>query len=166
MKNVLLVRHAKSSWSNQGLDDKDRPLNKRGQRDGPFMAAHSRHLGFRIDSILSSPANRALTTAKFFKSEYQAETDDISIESDLYFGSESDWLHLINELPEDTKFPAFFSHNPTITIMANMFAKSILDNVPTCGVIHLQSAASTWQEFDTNNTVMANYYFPKLVRKG
>jgi len=163
-KNILLVRHAKSSWAYPELDDKERPLNKRGKNDGPFMANFCRELGLVPDRLLSSPAVRAYRTAQFFHSEFNEEVASLTKESDLYFGSESDWMYLMNELPEAVSFPAFFSHNPTITYFANMFADEILDNVPTCGVIHLKSTAELWSEVGYGNTRMENYYFPKLVR--
>jgi len=63
MKNFLLVRHAKSSWSDPSLDDKDRPLNARGKRDAPFMASYLRDLALIPDILFSSPAKRAYKTA-------------------------------------------------------------------------------------------------------
>lgn len=164
-RNFLLVRHAKSSWAFPELDDQDRPLNKRGKRDAPYMAAYCRRQGLIPDRILSSPAERAYRTAQFFHAEFQSEVVSFTKETDLYFGSESDWLYMINELPASVKFPAFFSHNPTITYFANKFTDEHLDNVPTCGVIHLISEAESWDEVDYQNTRMENYYFPKIVRK-
>lgn len=66
MKHLFLIRHAKSSWAMSGQTDFDRPLNDRGLRDAPVMALRLWHAGIRLDAILSSPANRALTTATFF----------------------------------------------------------------------------------------------------
>lgn len=164
MKNLLLVRHAKSSWSNPSLEDRERPLNNRGKRDAPFMAEHIRKEGHIIDAILSSPATRAYTTAEFFFKEFKSEVFDFRKESDLYFGSESDWMHLINSVEESYRFPAFFSHNPTITYFANKFIGVDFDNVPTCGVIHLTSTVDLWKDLHYDNTRVQNFYFPKLVR--
>ena len=63
MKQITLVRHAKSSW-HRGLRDIDRPLNARGERDAPLMAMHLRKQGFSPDILISSPATRAATTAE------------------------------------------------------------------------------------------------------
>ncbi len=161
MKQLLLVRHAKSSWKEPGLTDELRPLNKRGKRDGPFMAKYIHDGGLIIDALFSSPAKRAFSTSRFFAKEFGLE---VSLESDLYFGSESDWLYMINELDEAVKFPAYFSHNPTITYFANSFEGELIENVPTCGIIHLVSLADNWADLDRNNTKINNYYFPKLVK--
>lgn len=164
MKELFLIRHAKSSWSNPGLDDIDRPLNKRGKRDAPFMAQHLRNLGIKLSHIISSPANRAFTTAMAFYEEFEKDGVLKEKEQDLYFVSESDWLHLINSLEEDVLCPAFFSHNPTITYFANNFATDLIDNVPTCGIIHLVSPVDKWGDLHYDNTNVKAVYFPKAIR--
>ncbi|MDH3806604.1 MAG: histidine phosphatase family protein, partial [Gammaproteobacteria bacterium] len=64
MKTLTLVRHAKSSWKDSGLSDRERPLNKRGERDAPVMGKRAAAAGLRPSQIISSPAVRAWTTAK------------------------------------------------------------------------------------------------------
>lgn len=164
MKDILLIRHAKSSWSDPSLEDKKRPLNNRGKRDAPFMAAYIRECGLIPDILLSSPAKRAYSTAKHFHKEFESELSNFTKETDLYFGSESDWLYLINAVSEEHRCPAFFSHNPTITYFANSFQGDNFDNIPTCGVVHLKSTAQEWKDVDYGNTKIINHYFPKLVR--
>jgi len=164
LKQLLLIRHAKSSWRDSSLEDIDRPLNKRGKRDAPYMAAYCRQQGLVVDAIFSSPANRAYTTARHFFDEFQSENKVFFKETDLYFTSEEDWLHMINECEEAYNFPAYFSHNPTITYFTNRFANTLFDNVPTCGVIHLISSVEKWKELDYSNTIVKASYFPKLVR--
>jgi len=164
MKELILVRHAKSSWAFPELEDQKRPLNKRGNKDAPYMAAYLREKGIIPDKIISSPAKRAFQTAKYFHTEFNQEVKSFDKETDLYFGSEKDWLDLINNLDEEVTFPAYFSHNPSITYFSNQFATKLIDNVPTCGIIYLQSSASLWSDLDLKNTKLINYFFPKLVR--
>jgi len=162
MKQLLLIRHAKSAWDNPGLRDIDRPLGERGKRDAPFMAKYCRDLGLDIDHIVSSPAKRAFKTAKKFRKVFSESTLDK--ETELYFGSMEDWLYMIQSLPENVVLPAFFSHNPTITYFANTFQGPSTDNVPTCGIVRLESSADTWSDIDYNNTKVLAFYFPKEVR--
>ena len=164
MKELILVRHAKSSWSNPGLDDIDRPLNGRGKRDAPFMAKFIMDLGIPLSHIISSPANRAYTTASRFYDEFEKTGVSIEKDHDLYFGSESDWLHIINSLDSAVKCPAFFSHNPTITYFANSFTEDYIDNVPTCGIVHLVSSCEDWEQLHYDNTNVKALYFPKAIR--
>ena len=66
MRYLTLVRHGKSSWDYDGLQDYERPLNRRGQKDVPAMALRFVGRGHRPDYLLSSFATRALTTARMF----------------------------------------------------------------------------------------------------
>lgn len=162
MKKMLLVRHAKSSWADPSLKDEKRPLNDRGNNDAPKMAKYCKAQGLNLSHLISSTAVRAYKTAEAFKSEFNIPLEK---ESDLYFGDESDWMYIINNLNNDISFPAFFSHNPTITYFTNLFEGDSFDNVPTCGCIYLVSKANKWKDVDYSNTqIMANY-FPKLVLK-
>jgi len=163
---LLLVRHAKSSWNFPELDDIDRPLNERGKKDAPFMADLVKSKGLTLSHIISSPAKRAFKTAKQFYKAYESEGATIEKDHDLYFGSESDWLHIINSLQEDVTLPAFFSHNPTITYFTNSFSDKLIENVPTCGVIHLRSEVDKWSALHYDNTKVIGLYFPKAIRHG
>jgi phosphohistidine phosphatase len=58
MKSIYLLRHAKSSWADGSLSDKQRPLNSRGQQDAPAMGARFAARGEQLDQVLSSPALR------------------------------------------------------------------------------------------------------------
>ena len=66
MKKLYLIRHAKSSWDNVEMDDFDRPLNERGEKDAPHMAKLLKHRDVAIDRMITSPANRALSTCHAF----------------------------------------------------------------------------------------------------
>lgn len=165
MKSILLIRHAKSSWEYPQLTDEERPLNDRGNRDAPMMAAHIRNEGLIPSHLITSPARRAYDTASYFYSEFEKDGAELWKESDLYFGSETDWLHLINILEDDIKFPFFFSHNPTITYFANRFTNNWIDNIPTCGVVYIESSADNWKDFYFDNSIIRELYFPKKVKK-
>ena len=84
MKKLFLIRHGKSSWSNPDLQDFDRPLNKRGIRDAPFMAKMLVGKGVKPDLIVTSPANRAISTAKQFAAEQGILHDDLVIKHEIY----------------------------------------------------------------------------------
>ncbi|NNE25840.1 MAG: phosphohistidine phosphatase [Saprospiraceae bacterium] len=163
MRRFLLIRHAKSSWKNPGLADIDRPLNNRGKRDAPRMAAYLNQLEIRPDYLASSPANRAFSTATVFYNEFKDIIINFEKFQDLYFGSEDDVMYIINNLEESISLPAIFFHNPTINYMSNMFSNYPIDNIPTCGVVHLESEAENWSDVHFSNTIILNTYFPKLI---
>ena len=64
MKTLLVLRHGKSSWSDPGLADHDRPLKKRGRRGAKSIGRQLHDAGLEPDLVLSSTARRARATAR------------------------------------------------------------------------------------------------------
>ena len=77
MKQLFLIRHAKSSWDSPTLKDIDRPLNERGKKDAPSMAKRLASQKIKLDALFSSNANRALSTAQCFAEEFDIKKNDI-----------------------------------------------------------------------------------------
>jgi phosphohistidine phosphatase len=162
MRTLCLIRHAKSSWDNPSLRDFERPLNERGLREAPLMAQKLFDSGVRPDLIVSSTANRALTTAKFFADRFGIAHEFIVQRSDIYEAMSSTILRIIRELPETAGAVLIFGHNPTFTDVANTFSdENWIDNVPTCGIVVLESRAESWTKVTENNTRIEHLYFPK-----
>ena len=84
MKQVALMRHAKSSWKFPELTDFERPLNKRGMRDAPMMGERLAKRGFSTDFILTSPAQRAVATARNVARSIGFPVDQIREDPNLY----------------------------------------------------------------------------------
>ena len=163
MKTLFLVRHAKSSWSTPGMRDFDRPLNERGMNDAPKMASFLHKSGMTPDFLVSSPAKRALTTARFFAAVFKINESDIVLNSDIYEAEPTEILRIISELPETYSTATIFGHNPAFTDIANRFSDDIIENVPTCGVVCIRSRAEKWNELFEGNSRIAASWFPKEV---
>lgn len=163
MRKLFLVRHAKSSWDQPGLRDFDRPLNNRGQHDAPRMAKVLKKMGIQPDLLVSSTANRALTTARFFAEGLGVPEADIVKKQDIYEAYPSVILRIISGLPDSANTVFLFGHNPTFTDVANEFTEDYIDNVPTCGVVYIESSAATWADVYEGNTRVRACYFPKDV---
>ena len=82
MKTVYIIRHAKSGWGDATLSDMERPLNERGKKDAEDMAKRLKAKDADISLFMSSPAKRALKTAKAFCKEYQVNTEDLMVVQD------------------------------------------------------------------------------------
>ena len=164
MKRAIFVRHAKSSWKFPELRDIERPLNKRGLRDGPIMASKMAVFSSEFEEdplIVTSPANRALSTARFFAAELKIPFEDIQIVEDLYMASRREVIDVLESLDADSGCVYMFGHNPTQTSLINFFGKDVY-NVPTCGAFVVDSEADSWSEFtDAPHTIKA-YFFPKM----
>ena len=115
MKTLVLVRHAKSSWSDPSLDDFDRPLNKRGERNAPEMGRRLGESGLQPDIFVSSPANRARSTAEIIAKELDYPADNIIYHGDLYHASPGDLLEAVRSLGDNIETAFLFGHNPGIT---------------------------------------------------
>jgi len=163
MRYLFLVRHAKSSWDVPGLRDFDRPLNDRGHHDAPKMGKMIGDLGVRPDLLVSSPAKRALTTAQYFADALHVRADAIVLKPDIYEAFATDILAIVRDLPDTASTVFLFGHNPTFTDVANRFSDDFIHNVPTCGVIRIESTAAHWADFNADNARVTACFFPKEV---
>lgn len=161
MRTLFLIRHAKSSWEHPGIRDFDRSLNERGLYEAPLMAQLLASEGIRPDLLVSSPAKRAWTTAIFFATAFGLSEEAIRRELDIYEADPPDILQIIGKLPDTANTVLMFGHNPTFTDVANRFAEKLIENVPTCGIIRIESDADSWAAFDDDNAVVRKQYFPK-----
>lgn len=162
MKTVYFIRHAKSSWSDLSLRDFDRPLNKRGKRDAPFMAAKLRAFGVKPDAIITSPANRAMTTATHFAKALDILPQNMLQESRIYEAYATTVLQIIQAQPNNYETILIFGHNPAFTMIANMFkGGDHIDNVPTCGIVKVMIEKKNWKNFTPKNGLVTAFHFPK-----
>lgn len=163
MKKITLIRHAKSSWADMSLPDHDRPLNKRGKRDAPFMAQMMASRGWRPDQLISSTAKRASTTANHFAKALNISTDAVLRRSEIYEASTASIIRLIDNLDEGWSEVALFGHNPTFTLVANLFFHNdFLDNLPTCGIVEIEALeVDSWKAFSPETAKVLNIHYPK-----
>jgi len=165
MRTLFLIRHAKSSWDNPGLRDFNRPLNERGLREAPLMAQLLANRGVQPDLLVSSPAKRALTTALFFAEKFGIADEQVLREQDIYEAAPTDILQIISHLPDSAAVVCLFGHNPTFTDVANRFSDDFIDNVPTCGIVQIESEAESWKTMYEGNSRVKAHFFPKEMYK-
>lgn len=146
MKNLILIRHAKSSWDEASLGDLERRLNKRGKRDAPYMGKLLADKGLRPDAMLASPAKRALKTAKLIAEEIGYPKKRIDIRDGLYMQGAEAIVELIAGLDDGLERVVLVGHNPELTELANRLAGAGIDNLPTCGLVSIEFAADRWQD--------------------
>ncbi|MFW0718486.1 SixA phosphatase family protein [Pedobacter sp. N23S346] len=158
-KQLLLVRHGKSDWGNLDLKDFDRPLNKRGKENAPEMAERLINKGFKFDLIVSSPAKRAKTTAKYFAEAYK--TDQIQFEEAIYEASSKTLLHIINGFKDEVDNVVMFGHNPGFTDLANELSDADLYNIPTAGMVLISFPFDSWAMVSKGTGEMVFFDYPK-----
>lgn len=162
MNTVYFVRHAKSSWGDMSLEDHERPLNKRGKRDAPYMAEQMLAREEKADLMITSSARRARATARCFRKAQELPKERLLVDKRLYHASIETILEVIQELPNEQKVIYLFAHNPGLTYIANHFSIKMIDNVPTTGVIKVVSKSAEWIDFDPNHASMQAFYYPKM----
>ncbi len=161
MRWIYLIRHAKSSWSHPGLADFDRPLNKRGKRDAPFMGSKLLELGCSPDRIVSSPANRAFTTANRIAEAIKYPLAEIETDHGIYAASVNELIMLISRFSADYRKVCLVGHNPEITNLSNYLTDEYIDNVPTCGIVHIELDINDWQEIGQGSGARLFFITPK-----
>lgn len=160
MKTLFLIRHAKSSWDNAALPDKDRPLSDRGKRDAPKMGKRLAKRDVKPDLILSSPAMRALTTAEIIAKRLDYKLKEIVVDDRLYAGEADDLLKLIHELGDTLKRVMLFGHNPELTDLAHRLSSEIT-HMPTCAVAEFTFDAKSWSNIGKAKPAKVALDYPK-----
>jgi len=163
MKILTLVRHAKSSWKDGSLSDRERPLNKRGKRDAPVMGKRVVEAGIRPSLIISSPAVRAWTTAKIFANALTYPVEFLQREDGLYLASLDNLLDAIATQDAGFNSLMLIAHNPGLTDFANYLVPGLTSNVPTSGVVSVELECDDWMLHDRPKTELVIYDYPKKI---
>jgi phosphohistidine phosphatase len=146
MKTLLILRHAKSSWSDPSRTDHERPLNKRGKRDAPRMGTLLREQALAPHLILSSTAKRACRTAKAVaeNADYRGE---IRLLPDLYHGDPEVYRDVLRSIPDNYETVMVVGHNPGLEAWLEMLTGRS-ERLPTAALAHVQLSIDSWQKLD------------------
>jgi phosphohistidine phosphatase len=161
MKQLYLIRHAKSDWGEESLKDIDRPLAARG-----YAAAYQLSDWFikkykAPDLFISSDATRALSTAMIFARTMNYATNEISILPQVYESTAKTLLDVIHQIDDHKSSAALFCHNPGITNLANDLGDLFFDNLPTCALVAFEFDVKHWKEVGKDKGKISFYQFPK-----
>jgi phosphohistidine phosphatase len=161
MKTLYLVRHAKSSWKYPNLDDFERPLNKRGRKNAPFMGKLLKKLKVAPDLVISSPANRAATTARIIAAAINYPLESILYSETIYNFSENILIHVVKQIDDAVNKAMVVGHNPAINGLANYIGDQAISNIPTCGVFCVELDISSWAKIGEHCGKLKFFEFPK-----
>ena len=164
MKTLYLIRHAKSSWKNPDLSDKERPLNKRGKNDAPFMGKLLKEKKIIPELIISSDAVRAKKTSYAIAKELNYEKENIVLTDEIYEASSLELLNQIKQFSQDFNSIMLFGHNPSLTSMHNYLTNHYIDNIPTCGIVGIEFQ-NQWANITEGSGKFLFFIYPKMYRK-
>ncbi len=161
MKTLILVRHAKSSWE-YSVDDKDRPLKRRGIDDAHLVSKAFKRENIKPDFTFSSPANRALHTSMIFVRNLDLSMDYFRVSNNLYDFLGNSVHEFISELDDALNTVMIFGHNNALTNIVNTIGNSYIDNVPTSGLVQINFNDNNWAS--VKNGVTVKTIFPKQFK--
>jgi phosphohistidine phosphatase len=146
-KHLLVMRHAKSSWSNSLMTDYERPLNKRGLRVAPAVARFIHQRGLSPDWIVSSSASRAKMTAELFVKNCEGVNEDqLQLTKDFYHAPSNVYLNfLTNFSVPSVKTLMLVGHNPGLEDLVETLAGD-WESMPTAAVAHFELHAGEWSD--------------------
>lgn len=143
MKTLYLLRHAKASSAEPSLPDRERPLEARGMRDAAKMGKRWSEQHVKPDLIVSSPAARALATAKVVAQGLEVKAWKIMVDDRLYAAEETTLIDVIEALDDKLDRAMLVGHNPGITELAHHFDGTIT-HMPTCALAEFRFDAESW----------------------
>ena len=168
MKQLYLLRHAKSSWKDNSLPDHDRPLTGRGRRASKAIARHLREQGIEPDLVLCSTARRARETLD--RIEPALSTSTVHVEDDLYAASAPALLERLRTVPDTIESVMVIGHNPGLQDLAldlarpSPAARELATRYPTAALATLAFQASSWQELASDTAELVGLVRPRDLK--
>lgn len=160
MKTLLIMRHAKSSWSNMGLSDYQRPLNSRGKNDAPRMGELLKAESLTPDLIISSSAKRAATTAELaaIACDYDSE---IRYEDAFYHADPETYIEVLQDAPNDASSIMIVGHNPGMEMLVTDLTGEH-ERFSTANIAHVELPINQWRELnEATEGKLCNLWRPK-----
>ena len=165
MKTLTLIRHAKSSHENPAALDFHRTLNPRGRRDAPRMGRYLREeLAWSPDQIISSPATRAITTARLIAEESGYDVFRIRQDESIYEAPVRNLLQVISDAEETIEHLCLVGHNPGMENLANwLLGERGISAMVTCGVAILELNVPNWTRLKEKCATLKHFLQPKVL---
>jgi phosphohistidine phosphatase len=165
MKQLYLLRHAKSSWKQRGPSDHDRPLARRGRHATTAIARHLREHGIEPELVLCSTARRAHETLE--RIEPVLATRAVRVESELYGASASALLDRLRLVPDAVGSVMLIGHNPGLQRLALELTRpapavrELESKYPTAGLAILAFDRPSWAELDRATAELVSFVRPR-----
>ena len=158
-KRLYIIRHAKSSWAEAGMKDIDRPLNGRGKENAPDMGKHLK-ANFDVPNfVVSSPAKRAMQTARRICDQIDYPKNEIQQVKEIYEAAPDTLLEIINSLPNDKDIVYLFGHNPGMSMITSYLTDDYL-TFKTCCIAVVDFEVNDWNAVSKGNGSIAAFLSP------
>jgi phosphohistidine phosphatase len=161
MKRLTLIRHAKASWGSAALDDIDRPLNMRGEKEAPLMGRRLARHSLKPEQIISSPATRATSTATLIAQEMGLPLQDVILHRRIYEAEMTDLLRIVQQLDNRLTHVILIGHNPGISELSAALTGLGVQSMHTCGVFAIDFEVAEWSQVEPGSGLFVFYDYPK-----
>jgi phosphohistidine phosphatase len=166
MKRLIIVRHAKAE---QGGFDHDfkRELSEKGKDDAHRISNDLKEWEIFPDYIISSPAIRALTTARIYAEELNFPKQKIIERKGLYFDfTTAEFVDMLHEIPNEFKNVFVFGHNPFMYFMVENMCNGFAGDMPTCSTVVIDFPVNSWKETEARKGNFFLHLYPKIYNIG
>ena len=160
MKEIYVLRHAKSSWDNSNLSDFERPLADRGIRDAKKMSKFLKDMNLKIDKVLCSNAIRAKETFDLTADGFNFEIDKATYLDKLYFGDTTTIIQDLKELDESLNNILIVGHNPTLHYLVEILTNESINRFTTCNLATI-SHDGEWVSLNSQQCSLKSLIRPK-----
>ena len=168
MKLLYVLRHAKSSWSDSGLPDSERPLSPRGRRAAASLARHLRTEHIRPELVLCSPARRTVETFERIAPAF-GEGVRLLVDDELYGASSEELVHRLQAVPETVSSVMIIGHNPGLQNLAILLAgddeprtlERLRTKFPTGALVTLAIPNDAWRGLEAGRARVVGFIVPK-----
>jgi phosphohistidine phosphatase len=152
MKKLIFVRHGKAEDGSPEISDFERSLTLKGKFISKLMAKKLREKEKSPGVIVSSPAFRALETALIFAGEFGINSDDLILNSSIYYKmSPLNLSAILSSINKEVELVTIFGHNPSFTQIANNLSKDGCDFIPKSGIVCISFNITTWSDIGPDN---------------
>ena len=176
MKYLTVIRHAKSSWSEAGMADHERPLNARGNFAAPIVGRFLAKTYFGADTqpalmvapeqIVASTALRTLQTAQHMATAFRLGVEHLSLQSRLYLAEKQTILEVVRGLDENLRHAVIIGHNPGIHEFCDaMLARAQIPEMPTCTTVILTLPQEHWGLADFGTAQLVAHLTPRVLER-
>ncbi|MFA5117351.1 MAG: histidine phosphatase family protein [Candidatus Omnitrophota bacterium] len=146
MKRLYLIRHAKSNKDIPGIKDRDRPLNKRGEKEARDTGKHLKKRGITVQAVYTSPATRALDTARAIARKIGFSRKKIKVVNALYYSNIPKLLKVIKNIDDKAGSAIIFGHNPEFLNLVNYLSGRLTQEFRPCGVFGIDFSVDSWKK--------------------
>ncbi|MGB0467211.1 MAG: SixA phosphatase family protein [Pontibacterium sp.] len=162
MRQLTLIRHAKSSWNDPALNDFDRPLNARGLKDLPGLAQRIVAFNLRPDLILCSGAKRTRETARGITETLGLPFSNVLLIPELYEGCYETLLNTLQNQPDTYPHIMLIGHNPGLTDLGHFLTQEPVARFPTAAIMHIHLSITRWSELAESCGTQTRFDYPSL----